>query len=38
MAGNLNSYYRDSVSGALPASFGAIAGTIQAPALSVQLT
>lgn len=38
LAGNLNSYYRDSVSGALPASFGAIAGTIQAPALSVQLT
>ena len=38
LVGNLNSYYRDSVGGALPASFGAIAGTIQAPALSVQLT
>lgn len=38
LAGSLNSYYRDGVSGALPASFGAIAGTIQSPALSVQLT
>lgn len=38
LTGALNSYYRDGVSGALPASFGAIAGTIQAPAVAVQLT
>lgn len=37
-AAGLNSYYRDSVAGALPASFGAIAGTINSPAVSVQLT
>lgn len=34
----LNAYYRDTVSGALPASFGAVAGTINSPAISVQLT
>lgn len=34
----LNAYYRDTVSGALPASFGAIAGTINSPAIAVQLT
>lgn len=34
----LNSYYRDTVPGALPASFGAIAGTINSPAVAVQLT
>lgn len=38
LAGNLNAYYRDGVSGALPASFGAIAGTISSPAMSLQLT
>lgn len=38
IAGNLNAYYRDTVSGALPASFGAISGTINSPALSLQLT
>lgn len=38
IAGNLNAYYRDGVSGALPASFGAIAGTINSPAASLQLT
>ena len=35
---NRNSYYRDTVSGALPASFGAVAGTVQGPSASVQLT
>lgn len=38
LAGNLNAYYRDGVSGALPGSFGAIAGTVNSPALSIQLT
>lgn len=38
LAGDLNAYYRDGVSGALPASFGAPAGTIASPALSLQLT
>lgn len=38
LGGNFNAYYRDGVSGALPASFGAVAGTIQAPAVSLQLT
>jgi hypothetical protein len=38
LAGNLNAYYRDTVSGALPANFGAIAGTINSPALTIQLT
>lgn len=35
---NRNAYYRDTVSGALPASFGAIAGTTQGPAVTLQLT
>lgn len=34
---NRNTYYRDTVSGALPASFGAIAGTVQGPSAAVQL-
>lgn len=34
----LNAYYRDGVSGALPAPFGAIAGSINSPAMSAQLT
>lgn len=38
IAGTLNCYYIDGVSGALPASFGAPAGNDTAPALSVQLT
>jgi hypothetical protein len=38
LTGSLNAYYRDGVSGALPASFGAIAGTVQSPAVSLQLT
>lgn len=38
LAGNLNAYYRDGVSGALPASFGAIVGTINSPAMTMQLT
>lgn len=35
---DLNAYYRDGVTGALPASYGAVAGSIQGPSLSVQLT
>lgn len=35
---NRNAYYRDSVSGALPASFGTIAGAIQGPSATIQLT
>ena len=38
LAGNSNAYYRDGVSGALPGTFGAIAGTINSPAVTVQLT
>jgi hypothetical protein len=38
IAGSLNAYYIDGVSGALPASFGAPAGTDTGPALAVQLT
>jgi hypothetical protein len=37
LAENRNTYYRDTVPGALPASFGAIAGSIQGPSASVQL-
>lgn len=37
-AAGLNAYYRDGVSGALPAPFGAISGSINSPAVSVQLT
>lgn len=37
IAENRNTYYRDTVSGALPASFGAVAGTIQGPSAAVQL-
>lgn len=33
-----NAYYRDGVTGALPASFGAIAGAIQGPAATLQLS
>lgn len=36
--GSFNTYYRDSVSDVLPASFGAVAGAIDGPAMSVQLT
>lgn len=35
---NRNAYYRDGVPGALPASFGAIAGTVQGPSATLQLT
>ncbi len=35
---NRNAYYRDGVAGALPASFGAIAGAIQSPSATIQLT
>lgn len=35
---DLNAYYRDGVTGALPASYGAVAGTVQGPSLSVQLS
>ena len=35
---NGSSYYTDSISGALPSTFPAIAGTAQAPSLLVQLT
>lgn len=35
---NLNAYYIDGVSGALPASFGPPDGTIQGPSSSIQLT
>jgi hypothetical protein len=38
IAGALNCYYIDGVSGALPASFGTPAGLDTAPALSVQLS
>lgn len=38
IGGNRNAYYIDGVSGALPASFGAPAGTDNSPALAVQLT
>lgn len=38
LAGNLNAYYRDGVSGALPGSFGTVAGTVNSPAVSIQLT
>jgi hypothetical protein len=35
---NRNAYYRDGITGALPASFGAIDGTVQGPSAMVQLT
>lgn len=35
---NRNTYYRDTVTGALPSAFGAIAGTVQGPSATVQLT
>lgn len=38
LGGNFNAYYRDGVGGALPGSFGAIAGTVNSPALTLQLT
>jgi hypothetical protein len=38
IAGTLNCYYINGVSGALPASFGTPAGNDTAPAISVQLT
>ncbi len=38
LTGNLNAYYIDGVSGALPGTFGTPAGTDTGPALSVQLT
>lgn len=38
IAANTNAYFRDSVAGALPATFGAPAGTDQGPCLVVQLS
>lgn len=38
LSGSLSGYYRDGVTGALPAAYGAIAGTAQTPSLSLQLT
>lgn len=38
IGGNRSAYYKDGISGALPASFGTPDGTENAPALSVQLT
>lgn len=38
LSGNRTAYYRGGVSGALPASFGAIAGAVQGPSALVQLT
>jgi hypothetical protein len=38
VSGYRNAYYVDGVSGALPGTFGAIAGTAQGPAAVVQLT
>lgn len=38
LGGNFNAYYKDGISGALPANFGAIAGTINSPAVTLQLT
>jgi len=38
IASNTNTYFIDGVTGALPASFGAPAGTDQGPCLTVQLT
>jgi len=35
---NRNTYYRDGVSGALPSTFGAPAGTLQGPSAALQLT
>lgn len=35
---NRNAYYKDGIGGALPASFGAIDGTVQGPSAMVQLT
>lgn len=35
---NRSAYYRDGVAGALPASFGAVAGSIQGPSATIQLT
>lgn len=37
LAANLSAYYIDGVTGALPPSFGAPAGTVQGPSISVQL-
>lgn len=38
LSGNRSAYYVDGITGALPASFGSIAGTAQGPAALVQLT
>lgn len=38
IASNLNAYYQDGISGALPATFGTPAGSDEGPALVVQLT
>lgn len=38
LTGSLNTYYRDGVSGALPAAFGPVVGSIQGPSAAVQLT
>jgi hypothetical protein len=38
IAGTLNCYYKDGISGALPASFGTPDGNDTSPAISVQLT
>lgn len=35
---NRSAYYRDGVAGALPAAFGAVAGSIQGPSATIQLT
>lgn len=37
LAENRNTYYRDGVAGALPASYGAVAGTVQGPSVAAQL-
>ena len=38
LTGNLSAYYRDGVTGALPAMFGDVVGSIQGPSAAVQLT
>lgn len=35
---NTNTYFVDGISGPLPASFGAISGTVQGPSIALQLT
>jgi hypothetical protein len=38
LGGDFNAYYKDGVSGALPTPFGTIDGTVNSPAVTLQLT